>query len=268
MPARYRQLFRGGAVNEHAAIVARRGTAAAHAEIWRRTPQGAAIVCMPADDHPWLLSFVCTALTAHAIHMVSAHLYARVSDRTDLMCLLWLVREESAGRSVLDADVTRIAELVGGLVTGELTDEVVPRGARHTTPRDAATLIRFEDIGNAARASLVIETLERPGLFRAVTSALQSARVRILNSVATTAQDGRVVLRFSLVEPDGTAPDAHRRDLLQADVLRAVSVVVPGNGSGSYPLESAEARVVPLVGTRDSAGHQAEPRKLLAGPAA
>jgi hypothetical protein len=68
-------------MNEHAAIVARRGTAPAHAEIWRRTPQGAAIACMAADDHPWLLSFVCTALTAHAIHMLAAHLYARVSSQ-------------------------------------------------------------------------------------------------------------------------------------------------------------------------------------------
>jgi UTP:GlnB (protein PII) uridylyltransferase len=228
MPPRYRQLFRGPVVSEHAAIVARCGAAAAHAEIWRRTHQGTAIACMVTRDHPWLLSFVCTALDAHAIHMSAAHVYARACPQgSDLVCLLWLIREDSPERSVVDSDVARIAELVGGLVTGELTLEVIPPEARRGIPPDTATLIRFEPTGDASTSLLVVETLERPGLFRAVTAALQAAHVRILKSLVATAPEGHVVHRFVLSEQDGRMPDSLRKNRLQAEVLRVISAIAP-----------------------------------------
>ena len=233
MPARYRQLFRGPVVGEHAAIVARCGAAAAHAEIWRRTHQGVAIACMVAHDHPWLLSFVCTALDAHAISMTAAHVYSRASPRgSDLVCLLWLQREDSRERPVVDSDVSRIAELVGGLLTGELTLEVVRPEARHRMPPDSATLTRFEPTGDAATTLLVVETREQPGILRAITDALLAANVRILKSIVATAPEGHVVHRFILRDQDGSMPDSYRRNRLQADVQRAINATAPAAPHG------------------------------------
>jgi UTP:GlnB (protein PII) uridylyltransferase len=266
MPPRYRQLFRGAVVNEHAAIVARREAAPAHAEIWRLTPQGTAIACMVADDHPWLLSFVCTALNAHAIHLLAAHLYARVSSQgNDLVCLLWLVREEFPDRLVVDADVARVAELVGGLVTGELTLEVMPPEARCTTPPDAATLIKFEHTGDPSSALLVVETHERPGLLRAVTGALLSTGVRIRKSLVASARDGLVVQRFFLAEPDGRAPDSHRRDILQADVLRAISAIVPRTARVEPSVDPTEEQRVFVPQGSSASGADGSPLRTISG---
>src|SRR5260370_9138961 len=72
MPARYRQLFRGPTVEEHAAIAARRGSAPAHAEIWRRLPHGAAIPCIVAEDRPGLLSYLGSAFPTPPSDILSA----------------------------------------------------------------------------------------------------------------------------------------------------------------------------------------------------
>jgi UTP:GlnB (protein PII) uridylyltransferase len=221
---------------------------------------------MVADDHPWLLSFVCTALNAHAIHMAAAHLYARASsDRSDLVCLLWLIRDESPERSVVDSDVARIAELVGGLVTGELTLEVVPQEARRTTPPDAATIIRFEHTGDPATALLMVETLDRPGLLRAVTTALLAAGVRIRKSLVAAARDGLVIQRFLLAEPDGRAPDAHRRDLLQADVLRAISAIAPRSQRVDSLVVPADEQEIFLPQKTSATDGESPPARTISG---
>src|ERR1700744_2699182 len=77
MPRRYQQLFRGPTVGEHAGIAARRRGAPVHAEIWRRLPMGAAIVCLVAEDRPGLLSYLETALTTQSIDILAAHTYSR-----------------------------------------------------------------------------------------------------------------------------------------------------------------------------------------------
>jgi UTP:GlnB (protein PII) uridylyltransferase len=248
MPLRYRQLFRGAAVIEHAAIIDRCGAGAAHAELWRRTHQGVAIACMVTRDHPWLLSFVCTALDAHAINMTAAHVYVRVCPHgSDLVSLLWLRREESPERPVVDSDVARIAELVGGLVTGELTLEAFPPESRRAMPSDAATLTRFEPTGDDTTALLVVETRDRPGIFRAVTDALLGAHVHIVKSLVATALEGNVVRRFILREEDGRMPDAYRRSRLQAHVLRAINAVAlvsPGRLHDKSTVEISVGRSV------------------------
>jgi UTP:GlnB (protein PII) uridylyltransferase len=100
-----------------------------------------------------------------------------------------------------------------------------PLAARHPASQGSATLVRLEDGPESGPATLRLETVERPGLFRAVTSALLDANVRIISSKRASTQGGRVVHRFSLTEQDGRTPDQYRRGLLQAEVLRVVEPV-------------------------------------------
>jgi UTP:GlnB (protein PII) uridylyltransferase len=235
MPARYRQLFRGPTVDEHAAIAARRGPAPAHAEIWRRLPRGGAIACIVAEDRPGLLSYLGTAFTTRSIDILSAQVYARANPRgTEVVDLFWIRREEGIASAVVDGDLTRIADLLGGLMTGDLRMDGRPLGARHVASPDAATLVRFEEMTDGGPATLSLETVERPGLFRAVTTALLDANVRIIGSKRAGGQGGHVVHRFSLAEHDGATLNQYRRGLLQAEVLRVVEPVTRKAGAAEF----------------------------------
>ncbi len=223
MPARYRQLFRGAAADEHAGVAARRDGAPAHAEIWRRLPSGGAIACIVAEDRPGLLSYVGSVLTTRSIDIVSAQVYARANPRgAEVVDLFWLRREEGAAAPIVDTDLSRVADLLAGLMTGELRMDGRPLGARHVPTPHSATLLHFEEVPERGPATLCLETEERPGLFRAVTSALQAASVRVTASRQASGDGARVMHRFSLAEEDGRAPDPYRRGELQAEVLCVV----------------------------------------------
>jgi [protein-PII] uridylyltransferase len=237
MPARYRQLFRGPTVDEHAAITARRKGAPAHAEIWRRLPQGGAIVCIVAEDRPGVLSYLGTVFTTRSIDIVSAQVYARANPfGSEVVNLFWVRRDDGSSAAVAEDDLARIADLLGGLMTGELRIDGRPLGGRHRASSESATLVRFEDGLEQGSATLSLETVERPGLFRAVTSALHDANVRIVGSKRANAQGGRVVHRFTLAEHDGTVPDQSRRGALQAEVLRVAEILTRSpSDAPSYP---------------------------------
>jgi UTP:GlnB (protein PII) uridylyltransferase len=226
MPDRYRQLFQAPAVDEHAAIAARRGGAPAHAEIWRRLPNGGAIACLVAEDRRGLLSYVGTVFTTRSIDILSAQLYSRADPRgAEVVDLFWLCREEGTAAAIAPIDLARVADLLGGLITGDLRMGGRPLAARHSALQASATLVRCEEAPEGGPATLSLETVERPGLFRAVTSALVDANVRIISLKRASAQGARVIHRFSVAEQDGRAPDQYRRGLLQAEVLRVVELV-------------------------------------------
>jgi UTP:GlnB (protein PII) uridylyltransferase len=226
MPDRYRQLFQGPTVNEHAAIAARRGGAPAHAEIWRRLPNGRAIACLVAEDRRGLHSHLGTVFTTRSIDILSAQLYSRADPRgAEVVDLFWLSRNEGAAATIAPNDLARVADLLGGLMTGDLRMGGRPLAARHADSQASATLVRCEEGPQGGPATLCLESVERPGLFRAVTSALVDANVRILSLKRASAQGGRVIHRFSVAEQDGRAPDQYRRGLLQAEVLRVVELV-------------------------------------------
>ena len=241
MPPRYRQLFRGPTVQQHAAIVERRGHAPAHAEIWRRLPQGGAIVCVAADDRPGLLSCLAMALATQSLDLLAAQIYGRVGPRgAEVVDLLWLRRDESIAPSVAETDIARITELLGGLMTGELRTDGRALLARRTSA-ETATLVHFDDASaSAGTIALILETVERPGLFRAVTDALVLLGVRILGSRRANGGAGRVVHRFIFAESDGMPPDQYRRGILQAEVLRVAELVANRAGDAAMPMHSMQ----------------------------
>lgn len=234
MPERYRKAFDATAIVEHAAIVQRRAAAPAHAEIWRRLPNGGAIVCVVADDRPGLLSFISASLVAQAMDVMAAQVYTRASAEgpvAEAVDFLWLKRDGDNALPILDADLARIAETLRSLITGEVALETVIRGARpmRPAPPGASTRVTFDERPDAGLGVLTVETFDRPGLLLAITQALFRARVQIIASDAATKR-GRVVDSFTIVELDG-APIRHdRRGVVQMAVLSAIEAVARGEG--------------------------------------
>jgi [protein-PII] uridylyltransferase len=231
MPARYRELFDRGAAREHAAIVARRGQAHAHVEIWKRLPRGGAIVCIVADDRPGLLSFISAALVVHAMDVIAAQVYTRAAPQgAEAVDLFWLRRDGALKSPVFESDVSGIAGVLRSLVTRELTIDAITRetGARPVPPPGASTHVTFEETAKTGFAVLTVETFDRPGLLLAITKALSRARVQIIASEAMS-REGRVVDRFTLVELDGAPLHPNRRGILRVEVLAAIDAFVRGD---------------------------------------
>lgn len=228
MPPRYRELFDGAAAREHAAIAARREGAPAHVELWRRLPKGGAVVCVVADDRPGLLSFISAALVVHCMDVEAVQAYTR-EGCAEAFDLFWLQREGGLPSPILDADIARIRDVLGGLVTGSLSIDGVAREARarRAHPPGATTRVAFEENSDAGLVVLTVETFDRPGLLLVITRALFRARVQIIASEAST-RDGRVVDRFTIVEFDGAPVRGHRRGVLQVEVLAAIDALARG----------------------------------------
>jgi [protein-PII] uridylyltransferase len=230
MPARYRELYDVEAARQLAAIVARRARAPAHAEIWKRLPNGRAVLCVVADDRPGLLSFISASLVVHALDVVAAQVYTRASpEGAEAVDLFWLRRETSHNAPVLEVDASSIAGVLRGLITRELTIDTITRetGVRPTPPPGATTRVTFEEAADTGLAVLTVETFDRPGLLLAITQALSRARVQIIASEATS-RDSCVVDRFTLVELDGAPLRAQRRGILRVEVLAAIDAVARG----------------------------------------
>jgi UTP:GlnB (protein PII) uridylyltransferase len=246
MPFRYRQLFQGPSVHEHEGIARRRAGAPAYAEIWRRLPQGAAIVCIVGDDRPGFLSYVGTALATQSIDILAAQVFARRDPRgSEVVDFFWLRRDEALAASLVETDLGRVADLVSGLITGELRIDGRGVTARHEASDDCATLVRFDDTLDLGHATLNLETVERPGLFRAVTNALTEAGARIVRSRRAPGPGLRVVHRFAITELDGRAPDQYRRGALQAEVLRVVEPHARASGTSVAAVDRDDPADVP-----------------------
>jgi [protein-PII] uridylyltransferase len=229
MPARYREAFDRVAIDEHAAIVSRRGAAPAHIEVWRRLDDGVTVVCVVADDRPGLLSRITASLVIHSMDIVSAQAYTRVSPggKGEAVDLLWLRRINDSHPPLSDLECTRISDVLRALVTGEISVDATVGGIPVAEPRVAfATRIALSDARDGPIV-MTIETSDRPGLLLAITRALYRANVQIVASDAST-EEGRVVDRFSLLEVDGTPIGEKRRRALQTDVLAAVDAVSRG----------------------------------------
>jgi [protein-PII] uridylyltransferase len=226
MPDRYRRAFDDGAIREHAAIVGRRVSGrAAQVEIWRQGSKGVGVLCVVADDRPGLLSFISASLVLHKMNVLSAQAYTRLRPEggAEAVDFLWIRRDADDAMPVLEADVERIAGVLGQLITGELSIESAAERARssRTVPPGASTTVTFDEDDDEGLVVLTVETFDRPGLLLAITLALFRANVQIIASDAVT-RDGRVFDRFSIVEVDGSPIRRARRGVVQIEVLEAI----------------------------------------------
>src|SRR5260370_6662764 len=153
MSERYRGAFDAADARDHAAIVRRRAAAAVHLEIWRRLPTGGAIVCVVADDRPGLLSFISASLVVHQMDVMTVQAYTRVVPGTSMseaIDFLWIQRDAPHPLPVLRADISRIADVLRALITGDLTIESALRRVRppRPSPPGARTRVTFDDASN------------------------------------------------------------------------------------------------------------------------
>ena len=195
-------------MQEHAAIAVRRGSAPAHAEIWRRLPQGAAIVCLVAEDRPGLVASLATALTAQSIDILAAHVYSRSGPSgAEAVEFLWLRRDEAVAPTLLENDVARFADLLSGLLNGELRIDGRVGAERHLPSPDVATLVRVEPGEESRKPALFsLGVPARAGIFRAVHQAVLRANFQVIAHRRVGAPGGRESLRFAILDADGRAP--------------------------------------------------------------
>jgi len=235
MPERYREAFESADAREHAAIVSRRGGAPAHLEIWRRIPDGGAILCVVGDDRPGLLSFISAALLVHKMDVIGAKVFTRSAGAAnaargaEAVDFFWIRRDAALAMPVLRADILGIGDVLGALVRGELTVESVARQSRASrpVPRGAFTHATFDDAGDGL-TELTVQTFDRPGLLLSISHALFRAQVQIVESEATT-REGRVVDRFTIAELDGSPVSRQKRGVVQMEVLGAIDALTRGS---------------------------------------
>jgi len=224
MPSRYRELFDDDAIDEHAAIVARRGDASAHVELWRELSYGGVAICVVADDRTGLLSLISAALVVHELDVVAAQAYCRVARGVrEAVDFFWLRRVADDRAPIGARDIEGIGEVLSALVEGSLSVDSVAKNARAIRARapHAITRVRFESGADDALAVLKVETFDRPGLLLAISQALFRQRIQIVWSEART-RDGRVLDHFHLAEFDGGPVRKERRRRVQAEVLAAI----------------------------------------------
>jgi UTP:GlnB (protein PII) uridylyltransferase len=225
MPASYVRLFDEAAVEAHAAIVHRRGTAASHVEIWKQLPEGILALCVVAEDLIGLLSRICAAVFAHGADVVAAQTYGRVRDDfvMEAIDFLWIRRAPGARVSLgplRTYDVARIGETLDALVRRSPSPQRTVRLVRAAASGHSSTVVDFESDDSGCTV-MTVQADDRPGLLLAITRTLFRERVQILASHVET-EAGRAVDRFWVEEVDGSALRRDRQVAVEASVIEAV----------------------------------------------
>jgi [protein-PII] uridylyltransferase len=233
MPAEYLRLFDEAAIEAHAAIVHRRGSAAARVEAWKVLSEGVVAVCVVADDVVGLLSRICAAMFAHGADVVAAQVYGRVRHDfvMEAVDLLWIRRAPGPNGSsgpLRSQDIERIGDTLDALVRGNPSLQRTVRLVRAVRAAGRSTTVDFER-DERGGTLLTVQADDRPGLLLAVTRALFAERVQILSSHVET-EGKRAIDRFWVAELDGSPLDGARQVSLQAVVLEAIDETAPKVG--------------------------------------
>jgi [protein-PII] uridylyltransferase len=226
MPRKYRQLFDGRAVASHAAIVARRGEKAAHAEAWKEFPGSGLAICVVSDDAPGLLARIGAALVAHALDVVAAQVYCRRREGTpdEAVDFFWVRRAHghaNDGAPIGAEDVAAVAATLERLVAGHGGLADLHRLAPVRVGVGARTRLGFESDAHDGTTVLTVQGTDRPGLLFALSKALFAEQVRITHSDVAT-HEGEVLDRFHLTELDGTPLRRARLLGIQTAILAAI----------------------------------------------
>jgi UTP:GlnB (protein PII) uridylyltransferase len=232
MPRAYAEAFPPADVRDHAAIVARRGPRALHAELWRTLPSGTEILCVVADDRPGLLSDICEVLVGERIEVTTAQVHCRTREdgRREAVDLFWLRRRTTAGasRGLSAEDVERIASRLSAPLpadadVGDGTDpgQYVSHFPRNPVPTPRA----FFNTNSLRRGEyvLIVEAPDFPGLLSAITSALAVSGVEITASDIRT-DDWLARDCFTLRDPQGQPLSPDRLAAIRQSVVKAIRI--------------------------------------------
>jgi [protein-PII] uridylyltransferase len=222
MPPSYRRAHDWAAIEEHAAIVERRGQAMVHIEMWR-VRRGTVIVIV-SDDRTGGLAMMSAAIAASGFDILMAEAYRRSRDAqpAEAIALFELRRPSDAeDRSMAGDDLVLIGRELEALFAGETrADKLLQRHAPTLPPGPQAPAeVTFADDDGAA--ILLVEARDRPGLLATITSALTEASACIVDSEVVTV-GGRARDRFHLTEAGGEPLTGPRRDAIAQSVSAAV----------------------------------------------
>jgi UTP:GlnB (protein PII) uridylyltransferase len=222
MPPSYRRAHGWGAIEEHAAIVERRGEAMVHIEMWR--VRRGTVVVIVSDDRTGGLAMMSAAIAASGFDILMAEAYRRSRDAqpAEAVAFFELRRPSDAqDRAIADDDLVPIGRELEALFAGETrADRLLQRNAPTLRPGpQAAPEVTFADDDGAS--ILLVEARDRPGLLATITSALTEASVCIVDSEIVTV-DGRARDRFQLTEAGGEPLTGSRRDAIAHSVSAAV----------------------------------------------
>ena len=167
MPPAYAQAFDRDDAEEHARIVAERGSSVAQVVVWRMLPQGVAILCVVADDRPGLVAQVSAAFLAHALDVRSAQIYCRdLGDgEVEAVDFFWL-RSVSSGAPLAMAQLDACARTIRELLCAETAS---PELVEHASAGDAGARVSFAPDPSASdRYEVTLEARDFPGLLHTV----------------------------------------------------------------------------------------------------
>jgi len=221
MPPSYRRAHGLDAIQEHAAIVARRGNAAVHVELWRI--RRGAVVVVATDERNEGLAMMSAAIASAGFDIVVAEAYrrARGTRPAESVAFFELQRPASDDGPITPNDVVPIGRALESMIEGHMgADSLLKRNARTVPPgRQGSPDVTFADDDEAA--ILLVQARDRPGLLATVTSALTEAAARIIDSEIVTVA-GRVRDRFQLTEATGGPLSPSRRLDIARRVLAAI----------------------------------------------
>ena len=226
MPESYLATFDDATVELHAGIVHRRGRRATHVEMWKEPTEGAAAICVVADDRPGLLSRICASLVAHDADVIAAQVYGRcrsdgVMEAVDFLWIQSIPRHDAERGPTRTPDISRIRESLDVLVRGGASFKHVVSFTRAVRAAGQTTRVHFEKDERDGHVQLVVETLDHPGVLLAVTTALFREQLQIVSSRVST-EKTRAIDRFQVVELDGRPLEHDRELVVQTAVLEAI----------------------------------------------
>jgi UTP:GlnB (protein PII) uridylyltransferase len=222
MPPAYTQAFDVVDAEEHARIAAERGSHPARVVVWRKLPQGVAILCVVADDRPGLVALVSAAFLAHALDVRSAQIYCRThaDGRLEAVDFFWL-RNVAPGLPLdarLEACTRTIRELLGAeAALPELVEGASGSGdqqARVTYVPDATTPERWE---------VELEARDFPGLLHTVARLLHQHGLEVVRCEIRT-EAGIARDRFFVTSFNG-APAELQLHAFRAALLGVITAI-------------------------------------------
>lgn len=225
MPPAYRQAFSPGAIQEHAAIVAARGSKRVHAALWRTFSRGLAVICVVAQDHPGLLGVISSAFVLHRLDITTAQIHCRTLPNGELEAvdLFWIRRHDfgkTQRKPPSEDEVNRCVDTVVGFVRAHVVPEgLLPRPSKPLRA-DFAPRVRFETTA-AGDYELVVEAPDGTGLLMHLARALYRQRLTILSSEIRT--DGDIAHDRFLIAPEHSSRlDVTQRERICAEITQTL----------------------------------------------
>lgn len=205
MPPEYRRRHDRRAAQDHALIAERRRGAAKLGTFRCTTARAGVPVCVVADDRPGLLATIGTALVSCGLEVSSGEAYVRRREdgRVEAIDLVWVRRAQGNAVWISEEELAQLQGVLVGLLSGQLDRDILVRYAReHVTPDLSSLRLSWVHDGSYLSA-LDVETRDRPGLMLALSAALYSVDLQIINSEIRTLA-ARAIDRFYVTELDGT----------------------------------------------------------------